>query len=141
MSYKEWDAIIMVVGGLAVMAWVGMGAMAEPDLGLAPLATRLLIAVGLSIAFNIAAHIVIAIVAGILQRKHPIDEPADERDRALMQRAMRNGYLVSSLGALGSLIVLAMGHSAQTGIYVLFTALMTAGIVYAASRFLYYRLG
>lgn len=141
MSFKEWDAAIMVVSGLGVMVWVGLGALTEPNLALAAVATRLLMAVGLSIVFNIVAHIVIAIIAGIFHREHPRDEPADERDQALSLRAMRNAYVICSLGALLSLVPLAMGATPELGAYLLFTALMVAGLVYAGSRFVYYRLG
>lgn len=141
MSFKEWDAAIMVVSGLAVAIWVALGAASEPNLALAAVAVKLLIAVGVSVVLNIIAHIVIAIIAGIFQREHPRDEPADERDRAVDLRAMRNGYISCSLGALLSLVPLAMGAAPQAGAYSLFAALMAAGIIYAGSRFIYYRLG
>lgn len=141
MTYKEMNAAVMLLGAVVISAWVLMGAVSEPALTLSAVATRLCWAILASIAFNIVAIIVFTILISIAQGREFKDEQADERDRQVGYKAMRNSYVVASLGGLAALIVWAVGYEAAVGVYVLFGALMLAGATDGASRLVYYRIG
>ncbi len=141
MSYKEWEAAIMVAGALVVSAWVAWETTSAPVSELVPAASRLLWAVGAVIVFNILATIIVTVIVSATRRETFQDERADERDRAIAARAMRNGYAVLSVGGLGIIVLLALGVSPILATYALFGAMMLAGATDSASRLLYYRLG
>jgi hypothetical protein len=143
MSYKEWNAGILLVASLLIGAWVAWdaiygGTFAGP---VSHLARTLIYAVLVSIAFNIAAVIVVTIVVSIVRREQFRDEKADERDRSVTARSMRNAYLALSIGGAATLAVLAWGPGGTIPIYVLFAALMLANITDSASRLYYYHVG
>jgi len=144
MTYKELTAIVQVVS-VAVVTWWGAAQVAgDPELmQSAPAAAAMLVtAIGISIAFNIVVMIVGSIVVSIAQRAEMKDERADERDRAITTRAMRNGYLVMSVAALAGLLLLAFGNvPTVTATYALFGAAMLGGAADAVSRLVYYRIG
>jgi hypothetical protein len=98
-------------------------------------------AIGWSIGLNIVAVIIGVIAVSIVQREEVKDERADERDRLINGKAMRNAYFVLSLGVLGVLIWQALGLDAALGPYALFAMSMLAGVVFAASQIVYYRFG
>lgn len=141
MTFKEMNAAVMLLGAVVISAWVLKDAIGDPTLSLSAVATRLCWAIGASIVFNIVAIIVFAILVSIAQGREIKDEAADERDHAVGGKAMRNAYVVASLGGLAALIVWALGWEATTGIYVLFGGLMLAGATDAVSRLVYYRIG
>lgn len=141
MTYKEMNAAVMLLGAVVISAWVLMGAVGEPALTLSAVATRLCWAILASIVFNIVAIIVFTILISIAQGREFTDEQADERDRQVGDKAMRNAYVVASLGGLAALIVWALGYEVTAGVYVLFAGLMLAGATDGASRLVYYRIG
>nr|WP_295886213.1 hypothetical protein [uncultured Devosia sp.] len=141
MTFKEMNAAVMLLGAVVISAWVLRDGLAAPDMTLSAVAARLCWAILASIIFNIVAIIVFTILISIAQGREFKDEAADERDRFVGAKAMRNGYLVASLGGLAALIVWALGHEAATGVYVLYGGLMLAGAVDAVSQLYYYRVG
>ena len=143
MSFKEWEAAIQIVSALVVTIWLVADAMG-PGIGdgtVASVAMRLLWAIGAVIVFNIVVIIVVAILVSIARREEFKDEKADERDRAINAASSRNGYIVTSIGALAGLIGLAFGLDPVLGAYTLFAAPMLGGFVAAASQLYYYRIG
>ena len=143
MSYKEWNAGILLIASLLIGAWVAWdaffgGTFAGP---VSHLAQILIYAILVSIGFNIAAVIVVTILVGIVRREQFRDERADERDKAVTAKAMRNAYLALSIGGAVTLAVLAWGPGGTVPIYVLFAALMLANATDSASRLYYYRVG
>ncbi|WP_332685953.1 hypothetical protein [Devosia sp.] len=141
MTYKEMNAAVMLLGAVVIAAWVLTGAIGDPALSLSAVATRLCWAILASIVFNIVAIIVFTILISIAQGREFKDEQADERDRQVGDKAMRNAYAVASLGGLAALIVWALGYEVTAGVYVLFAGLMLAGATDGASRLVYYRIG
>ncbi|MGV8855412.1 MAG: hypothetical protein ACOH2L_12270 [Devosia sp.] len=141
MTYKEMNAAVMAINAVVVSAWVLLQALAAPALSVAEIAQLMCWAILASVVLNIVAVIVFTILLGIAQGRALKDERSDERDHAVGAKAMRNAYVVASVGGLISLIVLAMGHEVATGLYVLFGGLMLAGAIDGASRLVYYRVG
>ena len=141
MSYKEWEAVVNVLGAVVIGAWVIFEAVTDPATSIAEVAARLLWAILFVVLFNIAAMILMTILVSIARREEFKDERADERDKAVGLKGMRNAYVVAStIGAL-SLFPLAWGYEPAVAVYVLFVGLMLAGVVDAASRLVYYRIG
>lgn len=143
MTFKELNAAILVVGAVAISGWVAMdalgsGAWQGPATGIAQ---TLVYAIFASIAFNIVAAIVMTILVSIVRGRQLKDERADERDREVASRSMRNAYFVASIGGALSLALVAWGPDNAVGAYALFGALMLAGATDSASRLYYYRFG
>ena len=141
MTFKEMNAAVMLLGAVVISAWVLKDAIGDPTLTLPAMATRLCWAILASIVFNIVASIVFTILISIAQGREFRDEVADERDRLIGAKAMRNAYVVASLAGLAALIVWALGYEVTAGVYVLFGGLMLAGAVDAGSQLVYYRIG
>ncbi|MDP3316471.1 MAG: hypothetical protein Q8M47_10455, partial [Devosia sp.] len=83
MTYKELNAVVMILCGVGVAAWVGWQAAVVPVANLESVAWRLLYAIGLNIIINIVLMILATIAVSIAQRDELKDERADERDRAI----------------------------------------------------------
>lgn len=141
MTFKEWNAVIMIAGAAIIGAWVIFEATTNPAVGAAAIAGRLVWAIGFNIILNIVLVIALAIGVSIARREEFKDERADERDRSVNARSMRNGYFVASIAGLVCLVVFAMGADPGLALYTLFGGLMLAGVADAASRLVYYRLG
>jgi uncharacterized membrane protein len=141
MTQKELEAWVMVLSAIVISGWVAWDAVnggVPADLGAA--ARKMVWAIGYVIGFNIVAVIVGVIVVSIVSREVVRDERADERDLLVVNRSMRNGYFVLSIGVAGVLIWQALGLPAELGPYALFGISMLAGGVFAASQILYYRI-
>jgi hypothetical protein len=142
MSFKEWTAVVQVVGVILVGGWVALdaigGGAAQP---LAAVAMKLVWTIGAVILFNIVAIIIVAILVSIAQRAELKDEKADERDRWVATRSSRNGYVVTSIAAALALVAVAFGVEPVLAIYALFAAPMLGGATDAVSQLVYYRLG
>ena len=144
MTYKELTAVVQIVSVAVVACWVGLQMAGNPEVtaSVPAAAMMLLWAIGISIVFNIAVLIVGTILVSIAQGREVKDERADERDRAITDRSMRNGYFVMSVGALVALLVLAFGNVPPvTAAYALFAVAMLGGAADAVSRLVYYRIG
>jgi formate/nitrite transporter FocA (FNT family) len=143
MTFKEWSAMSMLAGQALVTAWLVDDAMRAGALGrsVAQVSRTLMWATAAMVAFNIVATIVVAILVSIVRREELKDEAADERDRAVQTRSMRNAYIALSTGAACSLLLLALGLDPVVAAYALFTALMLAGATDSASQLYYYRFG
>ena len=96
LTQKELEAWVMVLSAIVISGWVAWDAMGNGVPGELPAAAwKMVWAVGYSVLFNIVAvivgHILVAIVTGGTQIS---DERADERDRLINGKAMRNGYFM-----------------------------------------------
>ena len=141
MTTKEISAWVMVISAIAVSAWIAWDATTNgvaPSLSAA--AWKMLWAIGWSIGLNIVAVIIGVIAVSIVQREEVKDERADERDKLINGKAMRNAYFVLSVGVLLVLIWQALGLEAELGPYALFGISMLAGVAFAASQIVYYRI-
>ena len=142
MSYKQWNAAIMVTSALIFSAWVGWRLINDgPPADVSAGAWQMLWAIFYVIIFNIGASILVTIVVSIIQREELVDEAGDERDLAVGARAMRNGYGVLSVATAGVIVALALGLDTVMVPHVLFGISMLAGGVFAASQLVYYRIG
>jgi len=141
MSYKEWEAVVSVIAAIVIGAWVIFEALTNPPATVAAVAGRLLWAILYGVLFNIAAMIVTTILVSAARRAEFKDEAADERDKAVGMKGMRNGYVVASIAGIASLFYLAFGADPSVAAYVLFGGLMLAGVVDSVSRLIYYRIG
>lgn len=141
MSYKEWEAVVSIIAAIVISAWVIFEALTNPPPTVTAVAGRLLWAILYGVLFNIAAIILTAILVSIARRAEFKDEKADERDKAVGMKGMRNGYVVASIGGIASLFYLAFGADPAMAAYVLFGGMMLAGVVDSMSRLVYYRIG
>ncbi|MEO6013760.1 MAG: hypothetical protein ABIQ30_09285 [Devosia sp.] len=143
MTFKQWNAAIMIVGQILVTIWLARGGWQLPgvDQSIAGTAVKLLWVVGFMIAWNIVLAITIAILVGIVTRRELVDEPDDERDRVINLKASRNAYFAVSIGGLIALLLFALKIDPIVGVYVVFGALMLGGLADSASRLVYYRIG
>ena len=140
MTFKEWNAVIMIAVSAVVAVWVAFEAITNPAVGLAAIAGRLVWAIVINIVLNIAAIIVMSIVVSIARREEFKDERADERDRLINAKSMMAGYFVLSIGVLLVLIWQAFGLAANHAPYALFGISMLAGGAFAVSQIVQYRL-
>ena len=141
MTYKELNAVVMILSGVGIGGWVVWQALTDPAPDLVSVAWRLLYAIGFTIVINIVVIIVATIVVSIVQRQELKDERADERDRSINDRSMRNSYFVLSFGGLAVIVALAMGQGPIVAAYGLFAVLLVGGLVDPVSRLVYYRVG
>ena len=141
MTYKELNASVMILCGAGVAAWVAWQAVTTPVPDLESVAWRLLYAIGLNIIINIVLMILATIVVSIAQREELKDERADERDRAITDKGLRNAYFAVSIGGLAVIVALAMGQGPIVAAYLLFAVLMVGGLIDPISRLVYYRVG
>lgn len=143
MSYKEWTAIVQLLGGAIVSIWLVLEVMGTGlgDGTTSGLAIKLLWALGAVIAFNIIGVIITTILVSIAQGEALKDEPADERDEKVDTRSSRIGYVVTSILAALTLIPLAMGVTPSLAVLMLFLAPFGGGLAHAAAQLIFYRLG
>lgn len=142
MSYKQWNAVIMVISALVISTWVGLGLASDgPPADASAGAWQVLWAILYVIVFNVVASVVVTVVVSIVQREELRDEAGDERDLAVNARSMRNGYAVLSVATAGVIAALAFGLDTVLVPHALFGISMLAGGVFAASQLVYYRIG
>lgn len=141
MTYKELNAAVMALCGIGVAGWVAFQAVTDPVADLESVAWRLLYAIGLNIVINIVLMVLATIVVSVAQRQELKDEQADERDRAITDKSLRNGYFAVSIGGLAVIVALALGQGPIIAAYALFAALMVGGLIDPLSRLVYYRIG
>jgi hypothetical protein len=141
MTYKELNAVMMIVSGAGIAAWVAWQAVNDSAPDLVSVAWRLLYAIGFTILVNIVLIIVATIVVSIARREEFKDERADERDRAINDRSMRNSYFALSVGGLAVIVAMALGQGPIVAAYGLFAVLLVGGLIDPISRLVYYRIG
>lgn len=142
MSFKQWNAVFMLIGAIAIGIWLIYDTIAVGhSAGVAAVAAKLLWAGLAMIVFDILAAIGTAIVGSIVTREEFKDERADERDKAVYARSMRNAYFVVSIGGLATLLILAFGYDPVFAAYAVFIAGLLAGAAGAISQLVYYQLG
>jgi hypothetical protein len=141
MSYKEWTAVVQLVGGALALLWLAWdllgGGFQQTDP--AAVALKLVWVIVAIIGFNIVGMIVVAILVGIVKREELKDEKADERDRAINARSSRNGYVITSSLAALALLAVAFGTDPVLAVYALFFAPLAGGLTAALSELVYYR--
>jgi hypothetical protein len=143
MSFKQWNAVMMLATAVLISGWLlyDLTAHPVPAAGVAAVAQKLLWAGLWMILINIAAAIGTAIVGSIVTRKEFKDEAADERDRAIYARSLRNAYFVVSVGGIVTLFALALGYDPTVAAYAVFFGGAAAGAAGAISQLVYYRIG
>lgn len=141
MSFKQWTAVVQIVTAIVVGVWLYNDAGGVLPASIEDAAERTLWAMGIVIVLNIVLSIVMAIAVSIARREEMKDERADERDKSINARGMRNAYFFAATGGLATLIYLAVGADPAGAPYLLFGALMLAGVADAVSRLIYYRVG
>lgn len=143
MSFKQWNAAIMLATEIVITAWLVWDTAAHPlpDASVAAVATRLLWVTLVMILLNIAAVIGTAIVGSIVTRKEFKDEASDERDRTVYAKSTRNAYFVVSVGGLATLFLLAFGYDPIIAASAVFIDGMLAGAAGSISQLYYYRIG
>lgn len=142
MSFREWQSVISLAVSALVVAWLAFDLASGGTGGsVAEVAMRLVWAIVAMILLNIVAAIAFVILVSIVQRQEWKDEKADERDRAVEARSMRNAYFVASGGGALTLLALAFGVAPSFGAYALFAALLAGGLTESISRLVYYRIG
>lgn len=143
MTFKQWNTVIMLVVQVGVIGWLvndATGAEAAART-VAQVAARLMWGIGAMVVFNIVATIVVTILVSIVRGEEVKDEAADERDRHISNLSMRNGFVALSFGAVGCLLLLALGQDPVVEAWALFAAINVAGATDMVSRLYYYRFG
>lgn len=141
MSFRELNAAIALVVSVIAAVWLAREIAGGLPEDLSAAAMRLVWAVGVLVVVNLVGIIVTVIAIGIATRTAVRDEKADERDRHINARAMRNAYVVASAGGALTILALALGVDPVLAVHGLFGALLLAGATEAASALLYYRIG
>lgn len=143
MSYKEWNAVVQVLGVVLVGAWLVNELLAAnpSNASINAVAVRLLWAAGALVALNIVGMIVVTILSGIFRAEALRDARADERDDAIDARSSRIGYAAGSIAATLALVALAFGAEPLLAVYALLGAPMVGGAAAAASLLVFYRVG
>ena len=139
MHVKQWNAIVELGAQVVITIWLLLNAGNAHNVQDA--AVLLLQASGVMIALTIVAAIVVSIALGIARRDGRREDIADERDRAIYARSMRNAYLAMSVPCLATLIIFALGLDPIWALYALFGGGMLAGAVGSISQLVYYRIG
>jgi len=141
MSMKEISALAMVVGSVVISIWVAMdlnGGGAAPDVSGA--AWDMIWAIGYVVVINIIIVIIATIIVSIAQREEVKDERSDERDKLINGRAMGAAYFVLSVSILGVLFWQAFGLAPNLVPYALFGVSMLAGVAFAITQLVLYRV-
>ena len=143
MTFKEWHAVIQLIGQVLIVGWLVLDGMGGGAAGLdfGGVAARLCWAILAMIGLTILLTIVTVIMVSVVQREELKDEAADERDRLVAALGGRNGGAVTSSVAALSLPALALGVEPILAVYALFAAPMLGGTTDAISRLIYYRVG
>jgi len=142
MSFKQWTAVVYLVVQVMVLAWVAVGIATDgPAASVAEAAWTFVLAIAAMIAVNIVAMIAFVITTRIAGRSDLRDEAADERDRDVAARSMRNAYHVASTGGALTLVLFAWGVDPVTAVCFLFATLMVAAATDIISQLVYYRTG
>jgi hypothetical protein len=139
MALKQWNAVIELSAQALITVWLLLNAGNAHTI--AEVATMLLWAGGTMIVLTIAGAIIVSILIGIARRDGRREDIADERDRLIFAKSMRNAYFGISVACLATLIVLAMGIDPIVAVYTLFGGGMLAGAVGSVSQLVYYRIG
>lgn len=103
-------------------------------------ASAILLVIPLRIVAEIVTQIALSIFTSIITRK---DDKmlADERDKTIELKAMRNslyGFMIGFIGALGAL---ALGHSLAVMFQILIGSLILVEVIQHLSQSYYYRRG
>jgi predicted tellurium resistance membrane protein TerC len=125
MSYKEWTAVVQLVGGALAVLWLAWDLLGGGFQQTDPAAVALKL---------------VWVIVGIVKREELKDEKADERDRAINARSSRNGYVITSSLAALALLAVAFGTDPVLAIYALFSAPLAGGLTAALSELVYYRV-
>lgn len=143
MSHKQWSAVAMIASQLLIIGWVVVDRSNNPEQyeTLRDVAVQLAWAIGYAIVLNIIISILVVILVSIARGEELKDERADERDRAIAARSLRNAYFVLSIGALTALMTIAVGYSAVAALYILFGAMAVAALTDSVSQLAYYGRG
>jgi len=147
MSYREKENIINIFSGLLITGLYSWIVYQRHVQGLFDLTEDfskwgviLLIFIGVSIVARIIIYIIFHILNYIATREEDVP-PADERDKLIRLKAMRNGYVVFSGGFVLSVLALAIGMPVY-GIFIAFVGFgLLAEIIENSSQIYYYRKG
>lgn len=142
MSFREWTAVLGLAVQVVLVVWLVLRVASDgPGATIAEAAWILVGSIAVMIVVNIVATIAFVIAASIAGRGDLKDEAADERDRAIAAKSMRNAYYIASGGGAVTLVLLAFGYDPVSGVYFLFTVLMLAAAAEGISQLVYYRIG
>ncbi len=95
MELKQWNAIIELAAQLVITAWLVFNAGQAQTV--AAVAAMLLWAGGAMIILTILGAIVVSILVNIARKEGRRGDRADERDRAIYAKSMRNAYFFVSI--------------------------------------------
>lgn len=143
MSRDERDAYAailssLLIGGLFYL-WIVDGSFEGPQ-GVQLWAQLVLKLIGVGIVTAIIAHIAVAIGHGIITREK-IEEMSDERDRAIKARGMQVTLVLTSIGFLAMIGLLAWGKPVLVGLNLLLVGCILGEIIGSLARIYLYRRG
>lgn len=136
MHLKQWNAVMELTAQALAVVWVLLNMGKATDLQ--STAAMLLWAGGIIVVMSVVGAITVSILIGMARRDGRREDRADERDRVIFGKAMRNAYVPASLAGFVTLIALAAGWDATSAIYILFFGGMVAGAIEAVSTLVYY---
>ncbi len=160
MYYPEKKSIVSIVMGVALLAAYciyAIGKVAQGAVGLEDIrffAVTMLTFIGIGIAATIAVQIVFHILlsVSIAVRERDKDGKAieqainaemveDERDKVIELKSMRITTIVSMVGFIAGLVLLALGYQPAVMLNVLFIAGALGAIGDDVAKLIYYRVG
>ena len=156
MTYNSKRTLVsMVMGIILVIAYIfyALGAKAPAQDNLSAWAMLMLTFIGIGVVGVIVIQILFNVLfaVGIAVKNQPCEDKEverivsatmveDERDKLISLKSTHVGSICAGLGILTCLIVLALGHSALTGLHVVLAATVIGSLSEGiASIFLYER--
>jgi hypothetical protein len=136
---KQWNAIVELSAQVVITLWLLLNAGNARTVS--EVAAMLLWAGGVMIVLTIIGAIVVSILLGIARREGRREDWADERDKAIYAKSMRNAYFFVSVACVAMFVVLALGWDPIIAAYTLFGGGMLAGAAGSISQLIYYRIG
>lgn len=133
LTYRERSLWIMLVTTVAVYAWyftrvISMGATHAWQVGSLFIEAIILL-------------VVLQVIASIILLAPVRREAKDERDRRILERAIRNSYIVIVCGVWFALIAAALSVGTFWTVHALLLVLVVTELVLWASQLFYYRYG
>lgn len=164
MSYAEKRTIVSILTGSALIAAYSFYAFGRVQSGAASMddlrfwATTILIFIGIGIAASIVIQIVFHILLSIgiaVSKKiqdQSIDDQSieksigaemveDEMNRLIELKAMRVGVVMTGIGFVGGVVLLALGYSPAVMLNVLFYSMGGGSLLEGFAQLYYYRRG
>ena len=160
MYYQQQRTLVGIMGGLAVLVAYCIYVLGKVNAGVAGLddlkffAVTMLTFIGIGVVLAIVIQIVFHILfsVGVAVRERDKDDKQvesainaamveDERDKIIDLKATRITFLISMIGFVAGLILLAMDYQPAVMLNLLFIAINLGSVAEGVAKLIYYKVG